>query len=204
MRFITALSSLLVAGTTIFTTSCDDSSGLAKKVEGTWSGAPEHLIDNSASSATITETYSFFRDPNAKSGDVVRSALVSVSGQISGTQAVIQPFSMTAGATAVVRGRWDAHDDDEIYFIWNDSTLTVNVDPEAVTLSMNILTGNESPSLDSLKPQLAESIRAQVARAVEVRFIGTRKFDDVKIKGNIMDYEVNDIKSHMARQGQSD
>lgn len=183
--------------------SCDESSKLANSVAGTWSGSPRTLIDNSASSATLTESYSFLLDEGStKGGSVMRTALISVTGQIQGTEAIIQPFALTAGATASIQGNWEASSDDDIHFTWIDSTLTVNIDPSAVTLSTNLLTGQERPAIDSLKPQLAESIRAQVAQAIEVEFLGTRKFDDIKIKKNLMEYEVNDKDYIMAKQGE--
>lgn len=182
-------------------TACESPSKLASDIEGTWSGAPETLIDNTASSATITETYTFMRDETTNGGIVVRSGLVSVTGQVNGTGAFLEPFSMTAGATAMISGSWEATSDDEICFTWNDSSLVVKVDPQALTLSTNILSGEDAATVDSMKPQLAESLRARIAQAVEIRFIGTRKFDDVKIKKSILEYEVNDIDYQMARQG---
>lgn len=182
-------------------TSCDDSAKLAQEIQGTWSGAPETLVAGDASSATITQTYNFMADDdNPKQGSVLVTALVSVTGQLQGVEAVVEPFSLTAGATASMSGRWAAKDDDEIVFAWTDSTLTVNVDPEAVTLSSNVVTGAERPTIDSLKPQIAQSIKAQVAQAVEVRFHSTRKFDDIHFHGDIMSFEVNDKDMTMQKQ----
>lgn len=181
--------------------SCNEKSRLADEMTGTWSSAPERLMDNAASSATIVENYTFIRNGNETGGDVTLSALISVTGSISGTDAIIQPFSLSAGAIANISGTWSAIDDDEIRLDWNDSTLTVSVDPSAVTISVNNLTGKDIPTVDSLRPQLAESIRAQIKQAVEVRFLGTRRFDDIKIKNGEMKYEVNDADRILRLQG---
>lgn len=196
-----SLLAIIVFGASATLTSCENSSKLADSIAGTWSGAPEKLIDNNSSAATITETYTFMHDKASNGGDVIVTALISVTGAVSGTEAFIQPFSIAAAATAQISGTWEAKSDNKIAFEWNDSTLVVNVDPQAVTLSANLLTNSESPSVESLKPQFAESIKAQVAQAVEVKFLAVRKFDSIKFNDRIMEYKVNDENHQMVKQG---
>ena len=104
----------LVAMAAIGFQSCDDTARLIKDVTGTWSGAPEKLVDNSASSATIIDTYTFTAIPDTKGGNVTITSLISVTGQIDGAQAIVQPFSLSASGTASIQGTWTAIDDDEI------------------------------------------------------------------------------------------
>lgn len=175
-------------------TACDSSSQLAKEITGTWSGTPQRLVDNSASTATIIDSYTFDRDSTGyNGGDVSITGVVSVTGQINGSDAIIQPFSLSASALATIKGTWQAVDGDEIRFNWDSNSLTVKVDPDAVVLSTDLLTGTEAPAVDSMRPQLAESIRAQIAQAVEVKYLGIRKIDDIKIRKNgEMKFELHD------------
>ncbi|MCM1111094.1 MAG: hypothetical protein NC336_07800 [Clostridium sp.] len=191
----------LAAATAVALVSCDESSRLASRIEGTWSGSPERIIDNEASTANIIETYEFVRNPGTNGGDVRLTALVSVTGQITGGEGIIQPFSLSAAGVAAISGSWQADGDDDINLAWNDSTLTVSVDPSAVTLSMDMLTGESTPTVDSLKPQLAESIRRQTRQALEYKFLGTRRISDIKIKDNRMKCEINDVDLWFDRQG---
>lgn len=200
MKFKKLFSTSLL-GTALLFASCQSSSKLADSIEGSWSGAPEKLIDNNASSATITETYTFLRENTSNGGEVVVTALVSTTGAISGTEAIIQPFSVAAAATAQLSGTWEAKSNDEVSFTWNDSSLVVNIDPQAVTLSANTLNGAESPSVESLKPQMAESIKAQLSQALEVRFLSVKKFSDIKFGDRVLNLKVNGEEREFAKQG---
>lgn len=194
---------LLIAIISILTfASCDNSKQLATDIQGTWSGAPDRLDDNNASTSSIVETYTFTRaSDNVSQGDVSLTALVSVTAQVTSSDAIVMPFSFTAAATASIMGRWKAVSDSQVQFDWNDSTLTVSVDPRGVMISSDMLTGGTTAQTDSIRPQLAESIRAQIARSVEVRFLSVRDFKDINIKNNIMTFDCN--KSHLTMQRQN-
>lgn len=190
-----------MAAAAVMLTSCDEKSKLADQMSGTWSSAPEQLVDNSASSATIIETYSFIRDTDRAGGELTLTALISITGQVNGTDAFLQPFSMTAAGMASISGSWEAVSDEDVNIHWNDSTLSVSVDPSAVVLTSNVITGQTTPQLDSIKPQLAQSINAQITQAVKLRFLGTRKFEDIKVRDGEMKYEVGDVDRLFRLQG---
>ena len=182
--------------------SCDDTARLIKDVTGTWSGAPEKLVDNSASSATIIDTYTFTAIPDTKGGNVTITSLISVTGQIDGAQAIVQPFSLSASGTASIQGTWAAIDDDEIALSLEPKTLDVNIDPQAVVLSSSLLSGNTSAAVDSMKPALVQTIKAQVQQAVTARYLSMKHLDDVDVKGSILKYEIGKHHYTMSRQGQ--
>lgn len=182
--------------------SCDDTARLIKDVTGTWSGAPEKLVDNSASSATIIDTYTFTAIPDTKGGNVTITSLISVTGQIDGAQAIVQPFSLSASGTASIQGTWTAIDDDEIALSLEPKTLDVNIDPQAVVLSSSLLSGNTSAAVDSMKPALVQTIKAQVQQAVTARYLSMKHLDDVDVKGSILKYEIGKHHYTMSRQGQ--
>lgn len=182
--------------------SCDDSAKLAENIEGTWSGAPEHLIDTSASSASIIDTYTFTHTPDTKGGNITITSVISVTGQIDGSQAIVQPFSLSASGTASVQGTWEAIDDDEIAVAIDPKTLNVAIDPDAVVLSSSMLTGNTSAAVDSMKPALVNTIKAQVQQAVGNRYLSLKRLDDVEVKGPMLKYEIGKQHYTMSRQGQ--
>lgn len=180
--------------------SCDEASKLAEKVDGTWAGAPERLIDSQASSATTLDTYTFTRDGESRGGKLRVVSLVSTTGSIMGSAAIVQPFSLTAAATAQIDGTWLAIDDDEIQVNLDLRTLQVNVDPDAVVLSSQMLTGATSSAVDSLKPSLVNTIDAQVRQAISNRYLGIKKLDDVEVKGNLLEMEIGHNKYVLNRQ----
>lgn len=181
--------------------SCSESARLAGKVEGSWSGAPERLADNQSGSATVVESFTFMPNEAIKhGGNISISSMVSVTGAIDASQGVEQPFSLSAAASATVSGTWQAIDDDEIAFNIDISTLNVDVDPEAVALSMNMLSSNTSAATDSLKPQVAQHVKNLVTIALQNKYMAFKHIDDVKLKGNTLKYEIADHDYVMSRQ----
>lgn len=181
--------------------SCDDAARLAKDIEGTWSGAPERFIDDTTGTSTIIESMTFAMDSTGKGGDMIIVGLVSSTGQISGSTSIMQPISVSAAAKAEILGKWIAVDDDEINVNLDTRTLSVNVDPSGVVLTTNLLDGNTSASTEAIKPQVAESIKLQITNALQMRYASIKRIDDIKIKGNVMEYEIGHDKFTASRQG---
>lgn len=181
--------------------SCNEASKLAKNIEGTWSGAPERLIDDPTGTATVIESTTFAVDSTGKGGDMIIVGLVSATGQMQGSTAIIQPISISAAAKAEVLGKWQAIDDDEIQVAIDARTLTVSIDPEGVVLTTNMLDGDAQANVASIKPQLAEAVKQQVTNALQMRYASIKKIDDIDIKGNVMDYEINHREYTASRQG---
>lgn len=181
--------------------SCNEASKLAKNIEGTWSGAPERLIDDPTGTATVIESTTFAVDSTGKGGDMIIVGLVSATGQMQGSTAIIQPISISAAAKAEVLGKWQAIDDDEIQVSIDTRTLTVSIDPEGVVLTTNMLDGDAQANVASIKPQLAEAVKQQVTNALQMRYASIKKIDDIDINGNVMEYEINHKEYTASRQG---
>lgn len=181
--------------------SCNEASKLAKNIEGTWSGAPERLIDDPTGTATVIESTTFAVDSTGKGGDMIIVGLVSATGQMQGSTAIIQTISISAAAKAEVLGKWQAIDDDEIQVAIDTRTLTVSIDPEGVVLTTNMLDGDAQANVASIKPQLAEAVKQQVTNALQMRYASIKKIDDIDIKGNVMEYEINHKEYTASRQG---
>lgn len=181
--------------------SCNEAAKLAKNIEGTWSGAPERFIDDTTGSATVIESTTFAVDSTGKGGDMIIVGLVSTTGQVQGSTSIMQPISISAAAKTQVLGHWQAIDDDEIHVSIDPRTLTVDVDPEGVVLTTNLLDGATQATADSQKPQVAESVKIQVTNALQMRYASIKKIDDIDIKGNVMEYEINHREYTASRQG---
>ena len=98
-------------------------------------------------------------------------------------------------------GKWQAIDDDEIQVSIDTRTLTVSIDPEGMVLTTNMLDGDAQANVASIKPQLAEAVKQQVTNALQMRYASIKKIDDIDIKGNVMEYEINHKEYTASRQG---
>lgn len=182
---------------------CDGSKRLASNLVGLWSGVPERIADNEVASATFLPTFDFSRSGNTKSGTLTLNALVNISTPISSTAVISTPFSMSASATSSITGQWEVVSDDDVVIRWDNESLKVIIDPDAVVLTSNNLEGTVTSSIDSLKPAIVSNLQAQVTQAVKAKILGIHKLDDVKIKNGIMEYEVNDVDYTMQQQGRN-
>lgn len=180
--------------------SCDENARLARDIQGTWAGTPEHLNDAEAAASTIIETYTFTPDevnPKSKNGNV------TITGNVSATiPMAVNPVSISAAASTSIQGTWIVVDDDEIALVLDFKSLQVKVDPDAVTISNDIFTDQSIPQVDSLRSEVVANIAAQLRRDVEMRYMAVRQLDDVKIKGPILKFEIADTEYVLTRQGE--
>lgn len=184
--------------------SCENASSLAKKLIGGWSGAPERLFDAGASSATVIETFSFAPADTIKNGgQLTITALISVTGAMNGAEGIIQPVSLTASGYATLTGTWKAISADRIEVTLDPEAMTVNVDPSAVVINANAATGTAAaPDVDNLRPQLAQSISAQMRKAVEARYADVETLNGVSLKDNTLKFKINKTAYTLTRQAE--
>lgn len=181
--------------------SCDESKKLASKLEGSWTGAPERLTDNAFGATTTIDTYTFTPDAAIKNGgQVLISTMLSVNGGIDQSQGVMQPFSLSAAASASVNGTWQAVDDDEVNLNIDVTTLSVEIDPKAVVLTMNMLNTDTSAATDSIKPQVMEHIKNRITQDLQNKYFALKRIDDVKIKGDVLEFEISSHDYYLTRQ----
>lgn len=183
--------------------SCNEAAKLASETEGSWSGAPEQFTVSDAAVATMTPIYTFVLGDNDKEGGTVTvSALISATMPYTPqTPEVVLPFSITASAIGTIEGTWKAMDDDDIAFNFNFDSLNINVNPDNITLSDNALTDQTQSNWEQFKPSYIKTLEARFSDAMRLRFMAIRGMEDVEIKGDIMEYEFNDVKMYMHRDG---
>lgn len=180
--------------------SCNETERLAGQMQGTWTGAPDKLVDDHTSTSTYIPAYTFIKDTDKNGGNVTVNAIITASGSIDGSTAIVTPFSLSASGEAMLTGTWQATDDDEVALLLDTNSITVNVDPDAVIMSVNSLGEVGQPAIDSLKPQLVDVIQRQMTQAFRNKMLTVKKIDDIKIKNGFMSCEINDIDHTFQRQ----
>ena len=114
----------------------------------------------------------------------------SVQGIWAGTP---QQMTDTGAAKATVTGLRNL----------DTSSLTVNVDPEAVQLNYNVLTTGSQSQLVALKPAASVLATQQITRAAQSAFFNLREIEDIKIHGSIMTCEFGHQDFTFSRQEES-
>lgn len=173
-------------------TGCNEAERLASQVEGTWSSTPQMLVNDAGSQATMVETITFERDSARTGGPVVIVGMVSSTGSMTGSDALVQPFEIAASAKSTVTGRWTAIDDDEIMLALDVANMSVVVDPSGLVISSNVLDGATQSNPEALKPQFASMVEAALRRQLLARYTSMTKLDDVKVKdnGSLLKFEI--------------
>lgn len=186
--------------------SCNDNARLASQVQGAWTGTPENFTDNSVVTATILETFDFLSDgtvvaKGSHGGSVVIVGMISASTQVVADAGLVEPLSLTATAKSTISGTWTVIDDDEIALSLNPQSLKIDVDPSTLVVEGNVLTGSDTPKIDSIRPSVAVTIGASMKRALENRYASFRHLDDVKVKGPLLKFEIGKMDCVFTRQG---
>lgn len=171
---------------------CNEAKKLASEVEGSWSSTPQILLSDVGSQSNIVENITFLCDSSDTGGQVIFTGLISTTGSLSGSNAVVQPFEIAASAKSTIAGKWTAIDDDEIVLSLDIQGMKVDVDPSALVISNNLLNSTTESNPETLKPQMATMVKAALQRALTTRYATMSKLDDVEIKdkGSVLSFEV--------------
>lgn len=167
-------------------------------IEGTWTGTPSRVDNISAAAdatATMSLTFSKSADGQADHGQIMISSLIDANQPVSPTDPTVdEAYEVSVAATAVIMGNWtfEDHDDDDVILSLNPETLQINVDPNGVTFSNNILTQKQQPEIDSLSTATAELWKSSIASAMKQQFFKLQKISDIKIRNGIMSCEIDD------------
>lgn len=169
--------------TLLFTlSSCNEKSKLADRLTGLWTSTPQRIATNdSRATTTVTTMLTFVNDENSKTGGTVTGGAqfnILTGTDLQGT--LQQPISVTANGKASISGEWEAIDDDEIMVTWDYSTLKVEIDPTAVEMDYNVVTGDATPVDMTLKDSLVQSINATMTNALSTQTFRSGEFDDIK------------------------
>lgn len=169
---------LMVAGLA----ACDNRPDIA----GTWQGNVRNALPGQTQEMTVT--YDFGKD-----GKVNTSYLITISEPLPEVDSLVAPYQINVAATATINGTWRYVDgeDDDVSMTLDPASLSVNIDPDAVTFRTNVITAQQAPVLDSLKPAAIAHYTQIVTEAVK-RQSTTVVLEDIEIKDPLMKFEIND------------
>lgn len=80
-------------------------------------------------------------------------------------------------------------------------SIEIDIDPADIVFDTNLLTDQDAPALDSIRPLAAASLKARLKREITTRFLELKHLDDVKVKKNLLRYEVGKKDITMSRIG---
>ena len=113
---------------------------------------------------------------------------------------VADDIAVADDATSVLSIDFNAPKGAKSGLFLDNSTMQVNVDPNGVTFSQNLLTGAQQPMVDSLTSVTADRWRTAIRTAAAKQFFSFTKLDDVKVVNDILSCEAGkkDLTFHRA------
>lgn len=164
-----------------------------RDIEGRWNGSEMRLGDASGvAEASTVISFDFSTDKTSgdtKSGRVIVSALINAEQPLAQDSALIAPYEQSVAATASIEGIWAYEDDDDIVISYDPATFRINIDPEGVAMSENMLTGMQQPQIDSLTQITINSWKNILGKPVRDQFNKFQKIEDVKVTKDILSFE---------------
>jgi len=126
----------------------------------------------------------------ANSGKVTVSAVIDAEQPVqAGTlKGFAEPYEVSVTATACICGKWSYRDNgkEDILLFLDNNSLQVNVDPNGVTYSQNLLTGAQQPTVDSLTNATVVRWRSLIRNAAVKQFLALTRLGDVKVADDIL------------------
>ena len=170
--------------------SCDSRQKLSEKIQGIWGGAPEMLTDTGAARASMVRMMEFTSTGTSGEGNVTLTAIITVDNTMQSIDSIVTPLTISATGTATITGVYQAKDDDDLIVNLDASSLTVDVDPDAVQLNYAVLSGDSGSQTAKLRPAAAMLATQQIERAAHNVFFNLPEIEDIKIGNNLLQCEI--------------
>lgn len=181
---------VLAMGAALMLASCDSRQKLSEELQGVWAGTPEQLTNSGAARATMVRMMEFSSTGDAGEGNVTLTAYITVENTMPANDSIVTPLTISASGTATITGLYQAKDDDDLLLNLDASSLAVNVDPDGVELSYNILSGESGSHLATLKPAAAMLASQQIDHAARNVFFNLSEIEDIKVNNNMLKCEM--------------
>lgn len=172
-------------------TSCDSRQKLSEKLHGIWAGSPEMLTDTGASKASMVRLMEFNPTGTSGEGNVTVTAYITVENVTPANDSIVTPLQITASGTATITGMYQAKDDDELILSLDPTSMTVNVDPDAVQLNFDVMTQDSESRVTTLKPGAVMLTTQQIEHAAHSVFANMTEIDDIKVTEGMMQCEID-------------
>lgn len=185
-----AFCGVLSIGTAMLS-SCSDYEDIA----GTWSGNSEvlpNVPDVADASSTITMVFTPDSTGSGRSGEVLMTALVNANQGVAQTNDIVSPYEVSVAATATIKGSYtfEEDEDDDVLIVFDPTSFKIDIDPDGVSYSQNLLDGAQQPMMDSLTTVTINSWRNILGPAVKNQFNSYQKISDIKVNNGIVSCEV--------------
>lgn len=179
--------------------SCEGEATLGKQIAGEWSAGSTVLSGIEAANAVTTDVFEFIPDSTYKGGDVSIVGMFNITLADNTMSGVNETVSTTVSGKSTVHGSYSITSHDEMVMNLAIDSVSVEFDPSTVVLDNNILTAADSVATGGITAAQIQVLKAQVLGTLQAKYAGMRMLDDVKVKGNHMEFEVLDVDYHLTR-----
>lgn len=183
--------------------SCDSKQKLSEDLSGIWTGQEEQLTNTGAARASMVRMLQFTPTGTKGEGDFTMTAYITVDNTMPSNDEVVTPLTITASGVATITGVYQVKDGDELILNLDASSLSINVDPDAVELKYNVLTEQSGSEVETLKPAAAVLVNQQIEQAARSAFSNITEIDDIHIASTVMKCEIGHSDLTFRRQSQS-
>ncbi len=179
---------ILSAACLIGMSSCDN----RVNIQGEWQSSTIKLDLPNTATSTATMSYTFNSD-----GTVNLASEINITEPLSPVtidNSNIQPYMASVSATSSISGTWQYAKDenDEVVIIFDDSTYKLDIDPEAVEISVNETTDTEVPTNVDMKATVVERYKALLTPEMKATYTKFSRLDDIKVDKNFLNCEIAD------------
>lgn len=179
---------ILSAACLIGLSSCDN----RVNIQGEWQSSAIKLELPNTATSTATMSYTFNSD-----GSVTLASEINITEPLSPItidNSNIEPYMASVSATSSISGTWQYAKDenDEVVIVFDDNTFQLNIDPEAVEISVNETTDTEVPTNVDMKAAVVQRYKALLTPEMKATYTKFSRLDDIKVDKNFLNCEISD------------
>lgn len=179
---------ILSAACLIGLSSCDN----RVNIQGEWQSSTIKLDLPNTATSTATMSYTFNSD-----GSVTLASEINITEPLSPItidNSNIEPYMASVSATSSISGTWQYAKDenDEVVIVFDDNTFQLNIDPEAVEISVNETTDTEVPTNVDMKAAVVQRYKALLTPEMKATYTKFSRLDDIKVDKNFLNCEISD------------
>lgn len=167
-------------------TGCDN----RENIQGEWQSSAIKLDLPNTATSTATMTYTFNAD-----GSVTLASEINITEPLSPvTIDTTVPYMASVSATSSISGTWQyaKNENDEVVIVLDDNTFNLNIDPDAVEISVNELTNTEVPTTVDMKDAAIKRYTALLTPEMKATYTKFSRLDDIKVDKNFLNCEIAD------------
>lgn len=162
--------------------SCNGKNSTAKNLDGTWTGMPLTISDDSISMDYIPIIT--FEHQSGATGNVTVTAMLSVETRLNPSDSTGVTGWMSAAALATITGSYRVADNDRITLDLNPSSLTLTLDDDATRLTFDTLNPSEMPTYTAMRDSCAALLRSRIYAPVAATLEGDSLLSHLVILGD--------------------